>query len=168
MTVAVGRAAGLTSGVIDPASSDLASDWEPGYAFWAASVYLGAVAGSAAASRLSPAVAPQSAGWGLPALVALLNSEGSDGPALYLSIAVLMVLVSVLPGLLSLFLVTLTRLRLALHPLAGAVFFGVSAGWVGQSLPGAVFGSLFGFASLGTIALLLGLRRRIDVSRNRD
>jgi tetrahydromethanopterin S-methyltransferase subunit B len=38
---------------------------------------------------------------------------------------------------------------------------------VGQSLGGAVFGFVFGLASLGTIALLLGLRRRIDLSRNR-
>jgi hypothetical protein len=78
-----------------------------------------------------------------------------------------MVLISVLPGLLSLFLISLTEIRLAVHPAVGAAFFAVSAGWVGQSLGGAVFGFVFGLASLGTIALLLGLRRRIDLSRNR-
>jgi hypothetical protein len=144
-----------------------APEWEPGYVTWAASVYSGAVVGSAAASWLSPMAAPQTAGWGLPALVGLLTGEGSGGPALYLSIALMMVLFSVLPGLLSLFLVALTRLRLALHPLVGAIFFGASAGWVGQSAGGAVFGFVFGLASLGTIALLLGLLRRMEISRNR-
>lgn len=151
----------------DPAITDPPSDWEPGYVGWAASVYSGAVAGSVVASWLSPMVAPQTAGWGLPALVGLLTGEGSGGAALYLSLALMMVLISVLPGLLSLFLVTLTRLRLALHPLVGAIFFGASTGWVGQSAGGAVFGSVFGLASLGTIALLLGLLRRMELSRNR-
>jgi len=79
----------------------------------------------------------------------------------------MMVLIAALPGLLSLFLIALTEMRLALHPLVGAAFFGLSAGWVGQSLAGAVFGLIFGLASLGTIALLLGLRRSLDLSRNR-
>jgi len=152
----------------DPApNSDLASDWEPGYVTWAASVYSGAVVGSVAASWLSPIVAPQTAGWGLPALIGLLSGEGAAGPALYLSVAMMMVLIAVLPGLLSLFLITLTETRLALHPVVGAIFFAVSAGLVGQSLGGAVFGFVFGLASLGTSALLLGLRRRLDLSRNR-
>ena len=143
------------------------SDWQPGYATWAASVYSGAVVGSVAASWLSPLVAPRTAGWGLPALFGLLGREGSSGPALYLSVAMIMVLISVLPGLLSLFLISLTEMRLALHLVVGAAFFAVSAGWVGQSLGGALFGFVFGLASLGTIALLLGLRRRVDLSRNR-
>jgi hypothetical protein len=150
----------------DPATRP-APDWEPGYVTWAASVYAGAVAGSAAASWLSPLLVERTAGWGLPALVGLLSREGSEGAALYLSIAMMMVLVSILPGLLSLFLITLTQVRLALHPAVGAIFFAVSAGWVGQSAAGAVFGFVFGLASLGTLALLLGLRRRIDLSRNR-
>ncbi len=151
----------------DPAPRpDPAPDWEPGYLAWAASVYSGAVVGSVAASWLSPLLVARTAGWGLPALVGTLSREGSGGPALYLSVAMMMVLFSVLPGLLSLFLVTLTRVRLPLHPLVGAVFFGASAGWVGQSFGGAVFGFVFGLASLGTIALLLGLRRRMDLSRN--
>jgi hypothetical protein len=153
--------------VSDPASLDAASDWEPGYVTWAASVYAGAAVGSVAASWLSPVMVARTEGWGLPALVGLLSREGSGGPALYLSIAMLMVLISVLPGLLSLFLITLTQVRLALHPAVGAIFFAVSAGLVGQSFAGAVFGLVFGLASLGTSALLLGLRRRIDLSRNR-
>ena len=142
-------------------------DWQPGYATWAVSVYAGAVVGSVAASSLSPMLAPQTAGWGIPALLGLLGQEGSAGPALHLSVAMIMVLIAVLAGLMSLFLISLTEIRLALHPAVGAVFFAVSAGWVGQSLGGAVFGFVFGLASLGTIALLLGLRRRIDLTRNR-
>ena len=142
-------------------------DWQPGYATWAVSVYAGAVVGSVAASSLSPMLAPQTAGWGIPALLGLFGREGSAGPALHLSVAMIMVLIAVLPGLMSLFLISLTEIRLALHPAVGAVFFAVSAGWVGQSLGGAVFGFVFGLASLGTIALLLGLRRRIDLTRNR-
>jgi hypothetical protein len=153
--------------VTDPAASEAAPEWEPGYVTWAASVYSGAVAGSVAASWLSPVIASQTAGWGLPALVGLLSREGSGGIALYLSVAMMMVLISVLPGLLSLFLITLAQTRLILHPIVGAAFFGLSAGWVSQSVAGAVFGLIFGLASLGTIALLLGLRRRLDLSRNR-
>jgi hypothetical protein len=152
----------MTAPPLDPTP-----DWEPGYATWAASVYSGAIVGSVAASWLSPILARQTEGWGLPALIGLLGREGAAGPALYLSVAMLMVLIAVLPGLLSLFLITLTELRLALHPAVGAIFFAVSAGLISQSLGGAMFGLVFGFASLGTIALLLGLRRRIDLSRNR-
>jgi hypothetical protein len=152
----------VTGPALDPTP-----DWEPGYVTWAASVYAGAFAGSAAASWLSPILAPRTAGWGLPALIGLLSGEGSSGPALYLSLAMMMVLISVLPGLLSLFLITLTQMRLRLHPLVGAVFFGLSSGWVSQSVGGAAFGLIFGAVSLGTIALLLGLRRRFDLSRNR-
>jgi len=144
-----------------------AYEWQPGYVTWAASVYAGAVAGSVAASWLSPLLVARTAGWGLPALQRLLSGDGASGPSLYLSIAMMMVLIATLPGLLSLFLIALTEVRLALHPAVGAVFFGVSAGWVSQSLAGAVFGLIFGFASLGTIALLLALRRTLDLSRNR-
>jgi hypothetical protein len=142
-----------------------ASEWEPGYSAWAASVYAGAVAGSAAASWLSPLLIARTAGWGLPALHGLLTGEGAGGGALYLSMAMMMVLISVLPGLLSLFLITLTQMRLLLHPLVGGAFFAVSAGWVGQSVAGAVFGLVFGFASLGTVAVLLGMSRRLDLRR---
>lgn len=154
----------MTEPAPDPAPS---SGWEPGYVTWASSVYAGAAVGSVAASRLSPLVAAETAGWGLPALVGLLGREGAAGPALYLSVAMLMVLISVLPGLLSLFLITLTDIRLALHPVVGAIFFALTAGLVSQSAGGAVFGFVFGLSSLGTSALLLALRRAFDLSRNR-
>jgi hypothetical protein len=147
---------------------DPVAEWQPGYVTWAGSVYAGAVAGSAAASWLSPLLIGRTAGWGLPALQRLLSGEGASGPILYLSIAMMMVLISTLPGLLSLFLIALTEIRLGLHAPVGGLFFALSAGWVGQSLAGAIFGLIFGLASLGTIALLLGLRRRLDLSRNRD
>jgi hypothetical protein len=145
-----------------PPGAGAEDEWQPGYVTWAASVYAGALAGSAAASWLSPLLAAQTAGWGLPTLQRLLSGEGGSGAALYLSVALMMVLISVLPGLLSLFLIALTQARLALHPLVGGAFFAVSTGWVSQSVGGALFGLVFGLASLGTIALLLGLRRLYD------
>ena len=155
--------------MIDPTSAPPgagpADEWQPGYVTWAASVYAGALAGSAAASWLSPLLVAQTSGWGLPTLQRLLSGEGGSGAVLYLSVAMMMVLISVLPGLLSLFLIALTELRLALHPLIGGAFFAVSTGWVSQSAGGAVFGLVFGLASLGTIALLLGLRRLYDRRR---
>ena len=150
----------------DPAPSPApgpASEWQPGYVTWASSIYVGAFAGSAAASWLSPLLVARTSGWGLPTLQQLLSDEGGSGPALYLSIALMMVLISVLPGLLSLFLITLTQTRLAFHPPVAGAFFAVSAGWVSQSGEGAVFGLVFGLASLGTVALLLGLRRLYDL-----
>ena len=148
-----------------PAST---AEWEPGYVTWATSIYSGAAAGLAAASWLSPQLAARTEGWGFPALFDILSSEGSSGSALYLFVAMILVLIAVLPGLLSLFLITLARARLALHPVVGAIFFGASAGLIVQSFGAAVFGFVFGFTSLGTSALLLGLRRRLDLSRSRD
>ena len=148
-----------------PPRTGPADEWQPGYVTWATSVYAGAFAGSVAASWLSPLLVPQTAGWGLATLQRLLSGEGGSGAALYLSVAMMMVLISVLPGLLSLFLITLTQMRLALHPLVGGAFFAVSTGWVSQSVGGAVFGLVFGLASLGTVALLLGLRRHYDLRR---
>ena len=153
--------------MIDPTAAppglDPADEWQPGYVTWAVAVYSGAFAGSAAASWLSPLIAIPTSGWGLPTLLRLLSSEGGSGAALYFSVALMMVLISVLPGLLSLFLITLTELRLALHPLIGGAFFAVSTGWVSQSVGGAVFGLVFGLASLSIVALLLGLRRLYDL-----
>jgi hypothetical protein len=148
-----------------PPGTDSLDEWQPGYVTWAASVYAGAFAGSAAASWLSPLLAERTSGWGLPMLQRLLSSEGGSGAILYASVALMMILISVLPGLLSLFLITLTQLRLALHPPVGGAFFAVSTGWVSQSAGGAAFGLLFGLASLGTVALLLGLRRLYDRRR---
>lgn len=149
-----------------PPGTDPAPEWQPGYVTWAASVYAGAVAGSAAASWLSPLLVAQAAGWGLPILQRVLSAEGGSGAVLYLSGAMMMVLISVLPGLLSLFLIALTEMRLALHPLVGGAFFAASTGWVSQSAGGAVFGLVFGLASLGTVAILLGLRRHYDLPRS--
>ncbi|HEY0111587.1 MAG TPA: hypothetical protein VGB59_00390 [Allosphingosinicella sp.] len=141
------------------------AEWQPGYATWAIAIYLGTIAGSIAASFIAPMLMTRTAGWGLPALSGLLRSEGAAGAALYLSMAIILVIVSVLPGLLSLFLMALTQLRLGLHPIAGGAFYAASAGWVGQSVGGALFGLIFGSVSLGVVALLLALRRKVDLSR---
>jgi hypothetical protein len=155
----------MTDPTAAPPGLDRADEWQPGYVTWAAAVYAGAFAGSVAASWLSPLLVARTSGWGLPMLLRLLTSEGGSGAALYFSVALMMILISVLPGLLSLFLITLTQVRLALHPLVGAAFFAVSTGWVSQSVGGAIFGLVFGLASLGTVALLLGLRRHYDLRR---
>lgn len=155
--------------MIDPTAAQPGAgppdEWQPGYVTWAASVYAGALAGSVAASWLSPLLVAETAGWGLPTLQRLLSGEGGSGAGLYLALAMMMVLISVLPGLLSLFLIALTEMRLALQPLVGGAFFAASTGWVSQSAGGAAFGLVFGLTSLGTIAILLGLRRLYDLSR---
>jgi hypothetical protein len=137
-------------------------DWQPGYALWASSVYAGAIGGTIAASRLSAWIVPDTAGWGFPTLMQALEADSAPAPVLALSLALAFVLVSVLPGLMSLFLITVTDVRLRLHPLIGAAFFGLGAGWVTQSLGGAVFGAVFGLVSLGITAGLLAARRHQD------
>lgn len=146
---------------------DTHPDWQPGYALWASSVYVGAIAGTLAASRLSPWIVPDTAGWGFPALLRALEADSAPAPVLAFSLALAFVLVSVLPGLMSLFLIAVTDLRLRLHPLVGTAFFGLGAGWVTQSAGGAVFGALFGLVSLGITAGLLAARRHQDW-RTRD
>ena len=141
---------------------DTSLDWQPGYVLWASSVYIGSVCGMLAASRLSPLIVPDTAGWGLAALTTLLQAEQAPVPALALTLALTFVLVSLLPGLMSLFLITLTDLRLRLHPLIGSALFGIGAGWVTQSLGGAAFGAVFGLVSLGVSAGLMAAKRSQD------
>jgi hypothetical protein len=136
--------------------------WQPSYPLWASSVYAGAIVGTLAASRLSPLLAPATEGWGLPALLRLVEADTAPMPIAAFSLALLFVLVSMLPGLVSLFLITVTDLPPATHPLFGSLFLGVSAGWVTQSFGGAVFGAVFGLVSLGFIAGLLAIRRAGD------
>ena len=141
---------------------DTDPDWQPGYALWASSVYIGAIGGTIAASRFSAWIVPHTAGWGFPALRQVLEADSAPAPVLALSLALAFVLISVLPGLMSLFLITVTDIEFRLHPVIGAVFFGVGAGWVTQSLGGAVFGTAFGLVSLGITAGLLAAKRHQD------
>ena len=141
---------------------DTSIEWQPGYVLWASSVYVGSVCGMLAASWLSPLIVPDTAGWGLAALMPLLQAEQPPVPVLALTLALAFVLVSLLPGLMSLFLITLTDLRLRLHPLVGGAFFGIAAGWVTQTLGGAAFGALFGLVSLGVSAALMAAKRDQD------
>ena len=137
-------------------------DWQPGYLLWASSVYVGAIGGTLAAARLSPWIVPGTAGWGFPALMRMLDAGSAPLPVLVFSLALGFVLVSLLPGLMSLFLITLTDMKFRLHPLVGGGFFGLGAGWVTQSVGGAVFGALFGLVSLGIVAGLLAAKRHQD------
>ena len=143
-------------------AEDIRPDWQPSYPVWATSVYLGAIGGTLAASFLAPRIVPGTSGWGLPTLLGLLESDSTPAPVLVFSLAFAFVLLSLLPGLMSLFLVALTDLPFRTHPIAGALFFGLGAGWVTQSLGGGVFGALFGAFSLGIIVLLLAGRRYLD------
>lgn len=138
------------------------NDWQPTYLTWAPSVYVGAIGGTLVASRLSPLLAPSTDGWGLAALLRLIEADVAPTPVLILLLALAFVLVSVPPGLMSLFLITVTDVPLRLHPLVAGAFFGVGAGWVTQSLAGAVFGALFGGVSLAITAGLLAAKRHQD------
>jgi hypothetical protein len=89
-----------------------------------------------------------------------MEAGSAPTPVLIFSLALAFVLVSVPPGLVSLFLITVTDVRLVLHPLVGALFFAVAAGWITQSPGGIVFGGIFGAISLGLSAGLLTARRR--------
>lgn len=140
-------------------SGDIQRDWQPSYPAWASSVYIGAIGGMLAASWLTPRILPDTAGWGLAALMQLLEGDRASTPVLAFSLVLAFVLVSVLPGLMSLFLITVTDLRFLLHPLVGGAFFGLGAGWVTQSVSGAVFGAVFGLVSLGITAGLLAADR---------
>ncbi len=138
------------------------SEWQPTYVYWFLSVYVWTALAGLAASLVTPAVFDAAAGWGLNAFLSFLRAEGAEGPGIALALAMGVLLLSVPPGMLSLFLVALTDLRLALHPLIGAAFFGVWVGWLLQSLPGAVFGLVFGIVSVGGTAGMLALRRHIS------
>lgn len=139
--------------------------WEPTYLFWSIAVYISTAAAGLAASLATPLVHGAASGWGLETLLSYLTSNGAQGVGLVLALAMAVLMLSVPPGLLSLYLMALSNLRLALHPVVGAVFFAIGVGWLLQSLPGAVFGLLFGGVSLGGTALMLGLRRGIDNRR---
>ncbi len=136
--------------------------WQPTYPFWAFSVYASSLVGGIAASLLTPLVASEAAGWGLETIVTLFRSEGAAGPGLVLALAMVAILTCVPPGMLSLFLIALTEIRFALHPLVGGAFFGLAAGWIGQSLTGALFGAIFGSVSVGGTAAMLGLHRHLS------
>lgn len=142
-------------------------DWQPAYPLWASSVYVGAIGGTLAASRIVPWLTASTSGWGFPALLDLVEAEHASAPVLALSLALAFVLISVLPGLMSLFLITVTDVRLALHPPIGGGFFALSAGWVSQSVGGVLFGAVFGLVSLGLTATLLAARRHQDLQRDR-
>lgn len=139
-----------------------AGGWEPTYPVWASSVYVGAIGGTLAASRLAPLIAPETVGWGLPALLRAIEADAAPLPVLLLSLALAFVLISMLPGLTSLFMITVTDLPLGLHPFAGGAFLAIAAGWVTQSIAGAVFGAVFGLVSLGLIVALLTATRYRD------
>ena len=137
------------------------SDWQPTYPYWFASVYAWTAAGGFAASWLTPLVSSSAAGWGPNSVVAFLTSGGAAGSGLVLSLAFANLLLSAVPGLLSLFLVAVADTRFELHPVIGGLFCAVWAGWIMQSPTGAAFGFIFGGVSLGGTAAMLALNKHL-------
>jgi hypothetical protein len=98
--------------------------------------------------------------WGIGGVTVFGASGGYRLDPLGIAILVFgIVFASVPPGLLSLFLITLTDVPLRHHPLIGAVAFAVSAGFLVRSAPAAVFGFFYGFTSLGGSAAALAAHR---------
>jgi hypothetical protein len=124
-------------------------------------VYTWTAAGGLAASLLTPLVSGSATGWGLNSAIALLKAEGATGPGLMLGLTLGNLLLSTIPGLLSLFLVAVADTRLELHPVIGGLFCGVWAGWIMQSPTGAAFGFIFGGVSLGGTAAMLALNKHL-------
>lgn len=136
-------------------------EWQPTYVYWFASVYISTAVAGIAASLVTPAVFGDAVGWGWEALLSFLRSEGAGGLGLFIAVAMILLLLSVPPGMLSLFLVALSETRLALHPVVGGAFFAIAVGWLLQAIAGALFGLIFGGVSLGGTAAMLALRRTI-------
>ncbi len=84
---------------------DSGSVWQPTHPYRFISAYPWTAIGGVAASFLTPLISGSASGWGLAALLAFLRSEGAAGLGLVLGFAVFNLLLSVLPGLLSIFLV---------------------------------------------------------------
>jgi len=130
-------------------------EWEPNYIVWALSIFV---------STFIAVV--------LAALVMHLLLSGGSGNMLttfgvadvsFMQVVVFVgaiIGISVLPGMLSLFLISLTDVPLSRHPLIGAAGFGVVGGMMAQSLSIAGAAFLFGLVSLGGSTAILALHRR--------
>ena len=141
-------------------------EWQPTYPVWASGVL--------ASTFLALLVAPQATSllagtpWASPLGAAIELGRGHSQGLTAMAVAVVFgttVLLSVLPGLLSLFLITLTDLRLRLHAPIGAIFFGGTAALMVQTVPAAIFAFVFGLVGLGGTAAALALHRNL-VSRS--
>jgi hypothetical protein len=134
--------------------------WQPTYLVWAPSVAISTFAAGLAAPALASLAAGRAAGLPLDTMLGLARGDaGTLTPMGLVVLAMATILASVPPGLLSLFLITLTELRLRFHALVGAATFGLLAILLAQSLAPALFGFVFGLVSVGGTAAGLALHR---------
>lgn len=140
-------------------------DWQPTYPFWALSIYGWTLAGFFVASLVTPILFSEASGWGAPGLDAVFLDQGASGLGYWLTWASAILLLSIPPGLSSLFLVAVADAPLARHGPYGGLFFAAWAGWLTHSLPGAMFGFLYGAIGIGGAALMLMARRRMSRPR---
>ncbi len=137
--------------------------WQPTYIVWAPSVLISTLAAGLAAPAAASLVAGRAAGLPLETMLGLARGEAGETTAMGLAVLVMAtVAAAVPPGLLSLFLITLTELRLRFHPLVGALVFGLLAMLLAQSFAPAVFGFVFGLVGLGGTAAGLALHRQFS------
>jgi hypothetical protein len=134
--------------------------WQPTYTVWAPSVAVSTFAAGLAAPIAESLATGRPARLTLEAILDVGRGDSAGLTAMALAVlAMTIILASVPPGLLSLFLITLTKLRLRFHPLVGAATFGLLAILLAQSFAPAVFGLVFGLVSLGGTAAGLALHR---------
>ena len=137
--------------------------WEPTYPVWAGAVLASTFVALLAAPQAATLLA--GAPWAWPLSVALELGRGDSRGVTAMAVAVMFgttVLLGVFPGLLSLFLITLTDLPLRLHAPIGAIFFGALTALMVQTVAAAIFAFVFGLVSLGGIAAALALHRQLS------
>jgi hypothetical protein len=136
------------------------AEWQPTYPVWAPAVAVSTLAAGLAAPVAESLVTGGPSRLTLGAILDVGRGDAAGLTPMALAVlAMATILASVPPGLLSLFLITLTELRLRFHPVAGAVTFGVLGMLLAQSFAPAVFGFVFGLVSLGGTAAILALHR---------
>jgi hypothetical protein len=136
--------------------------WQPTYIVWAPSVAVSTFAAGLAAPIADSLATGRPARLTLEAVLDVGRGDAAGLTPMALAVLVMAtILASVPPGLLSLFLITLTKLRLRFHALVGAAAFGLLAILLAQSFAPAVLGLAFGLVSLGGTAAGLALHRHL-------
>lgn len=137
--------------------------WQPTYVVWAPAVLVSTFAAGLAAPLAESLATGGPARLSIETILDIGRGDSAGLTPMALVVLVMTcILASVPPGLVSLFLITLTELRLRFHPLVGALTFGLLAIVLAQSLAPAVFGFVFGLVSLGGIAAGLALHRHLS------
>ena len=142
--------------------------WQPTYIVWAPAVLISTFAAGLVAPMAESLATGGPARLSIEAILDIGRGDAAGLTPMALTVLVMTtILASVPPGLLSLFLITLTELRLRFHAPVGAATFGLLAILLAQSFAPALFGFVFGLVSLGGTAAGLALHRHFAV-RARD